>query len=113
MKEAADLGLQVSAGARSGNRVVQGMESVMARAPITGGRAQRFGEENLARANQILAEQFGSPAEVLTKQVFSEASTRLGEKFKTLMSPGTKISYDGRFMSSMKSIEGRDFSTAS
>lgn len=105
VKEAEELGLDVSAGDRSGNRVVQGLESVMARAPITGGRAQRFGEKNLARANQLLAEQFGSTSEVLTKQVFSEAGARIGAKFDALMSPGTTIRYDGRFMSALKNIK--------
>lgn len=105
VREAEELGLKVSAGARTGNRVVQGMESVMARAPITGGRAQRFGEENLARANQVLAKEFGSQDQVLTKQVFAEASQRIGQEFNALMSPGRKIAYDGRFMSALKNVK--------
>jgi hypothetical protein len=103
--EALNLGLAVSAGSRSGNRLARGMESVLGTLPVTGYRQRIYQEKNLARANQILAEQFGSNAEVLGPKVVADARQRIGQEFERLVTPRTPINVDGRYMAAMNDLK--------
>lgn len=105
VKDAEDLGMQVDVSGRTGGRFSKGLRAVFRDVPVTSGVQKRFDEGNVSRANQVLAQQFGSDAKVLSEDVIKEAKARVGPKFQEYRQANVPINYDGRFMIAMKNMK--------
>ena len=101
VKDATDLNFKISVAGRTGGRYAKGLESVMEDLPVTSGTMKAFRDYNKINANQKLANQWGSDAQVLTKDVIAKDMDTVGQEFQKYVQADAPIRVDDSYMVQM------------
>ena len=98
------LGVQLTAGQKTGSLGLQQVEAALSRMPGATGRMNQILSNNKSALNTVAARSIGQPGDAVTEDVLLSAKNDIQKEFERIFPPGSQVSIGPAFTQKMQDI---------